>query len=394
MAIPPAPDYPDDDPVESLRMLRNYLREMWEYFAPLEVGAALFTAAIVGSILMYYVVNIEPILSWSAESVPMVFALVGIVVSVKKLNEKHHFSVISLLVIVGIAGTVLLHLARAHSEAAHAAELSELRTRMDTVRDQNGQLLKAFVGRPPLTSQQAEVERRRNIQESLRGEYILSHENVTAGLLAGTELPPAEWMNKRLHELGERWTVSSRPALATTQAPSPKIEDGKVFINLALGDDNAASARSYASDDPHMKCGPPFVCYAQDQPITGPILLDFTGKKQKRVFFSIANTGNVVIQHYMVTGALSRADGQPPHGISIYRAGEGHGSETANGVEWHQNEVQDLVPISKSKGFTDFTIDIVANEDCDLDFSLGLKIFGPNLPSQQLVVQFRIVRSS
>jgi hypothetical protein len=187
------------------------VRLLLDYFSPLTIGAGLFAFAVIGSAAIYYFANLESLVSWSAEFVPMAFVVVGIVLSVKKLREEHHFAAISLLVIVGVLGTIVLHLSRTHTEAVHAKEIGELRTRMDTVRDQNGQLLQAFLAKPVLSSQQAEMERRQNIQKVLRGEYILSHENVSPGLLAGTEFPPAEWMNKRLQDLGEKWKMADKP---------------------------------------------------------------------------------------------------------------------------------------------------------------------------------------
>ncbi len=217
MPFPSPPNFPDDDPVEALRMLRNYVRLLLDYFSPLNIGIGLLALAAVGSVLVYYFANVESVISWGAEFVPMAFAVVGIVFSVKKLREEHHFAVIALLIIVGVFGTVVLHLSRTHAETKHSTELGELRNRMDTVRDQNGQLLTAFLSKPPLSSQEAELERRRNIEKLLRGEYILSHDNISPGLLAGTEFPPTEWMNRRLQELGEKWNVLPTPEHAVSQ---------------------------------------------------------------------------------------------------------------------------------------------------------------------------------
>lgn len=55
----------------------------------------------------------------------------------------------------------------------------------------------------------AEVERRRQILNALRNEYILSHDNISAALMAGTEYPPTDWMNERLRQLGERWRFNA-----------------------------------------------------------------------------------------------------------------------------------------------------------------------------------------
>jgi hypothetical protein len=55
----------------------------------------------------------------------------------------------------------------------------------------------------------AEVQRRAALLEKLRQEYILSHDNVSAGILAGTEQLPSVWVNERLKDIGEKWTVRS-----------------------------------------------------------------------------------------------------------------------------------------------------------------------------------------
>jgi hypothetical protein len=52
-----------------------------------------------------------------------------------------------------------------------------------------------------------EIKRRARIVDALRAEYIASHDGLSAGLLAGTELPPSEWLNSRLGQLGETWKV-------------------------------------------------------------------------------------------------------------------------------------------------------------------------------------------
>ena len=56
-------------------------------------------------------------------------------------------------------------------------------------------------------SQKVEGDRRRSLLRTLSQEYILSHDHLTPGLLAGTEWPPLDWMNRRLRDLGEVWSV-------------------------------------------------------------------------------------------------------------------------------------------------------------------------------------------
>jgi len=58
---------------------------------------------------------------------------------------------------------------------------------------------------PAINPIAAEIERRRQILNALRDEYILSHDNISAAMIAGTEYPPTEWMNKRLSQLEEQW---------------------------------------------------------------------------------------------------------------------------------------------------------------------------------------------
>jgi hypothetical protein len=72
----------------------------------------------------------------------------------------------------------------------------------------------------PPNAQAAEVDRRQNIEKALRGEYILSHDNVSPDVLAGTEFPPADWMNRRLRELGENWTFTAPKTTTDTLHPT------------------------------------------------------------------------------------------------------------------------------------------------------------------------------
>jgi hypothetical protein len=54
---------------------------------------------------------------------------------------------------------------------------------------------------------QAGETARSNVLQRLTQEYILSHDGISSGLLAGTERPPSVWMNKRLQELGYSWRI-------------------------------------------------------------------------------------------------------------------------------------------------------------------------------------------
>ena len=51
------------------------------------------------------------------------------------------------------------------------------------------------------------ADERRILLSKLTSEYIASHDGISPGLFAGTELPPRDWLNKRLSELGMNWRV-------------------------------------------------------------------------------------------------------------------------------------------------------------------------------------------
>ena len=71
-----------------------------------------------------------------------------------------------------------------------------------------GQLQSLHEQGHPLTPEQAEIKRRADIMTLLRGQYILTHGNITSGILDGTESLPAQWLNQKLHDMGETWTVA------------------------------------------------------------------------------------------------------------------------------------------------------------------------------------------
>jgi len=59
----------------------------------------------------------------------------------------------------------------------------------------------------PFPAPESESARRNLLLSKLRQEYIFSHDGLSSALLAGTEPVPAEWMNKRLAQMGELWRV-------------------------------------------------------------------------------------------------------------------------------------------------------------------------------------------
>ena len=57
------------------------------------------------------------------------------------------------------------------------------------------------------SDKEKEVNRRKMLLSKLHQEYILSHDGISPAMMAGLELPPKEWINTRLKELGETWII-------------------------------------------------------------------------------------------------------------------------------------------------------------------------------------------
>ena len=228
MPVPSFPQMPEDDPIASLRLLRDYVRDFVAYFSPIKIALALVAFTVLVCALAYWALGFDSTLSWTSDFVPLLFAVVGIIVSVKKFRDEHQPGVIAIIVIVGILGTVVLHLSRIHDQTSHVKEISGLRERMDSWQKQNTELLTSLLKPAPPNAQEAEVDRRQNIEKALRGEYILSRDNVSPDVLAGTEFPPDDWMNRRLRELGENWTFTAPKTTTDTlrTTPSYLVFDG------------------------------------------------------------------------------------------------------------------------------------------------------------------------
>jgi hypothetical protein len=216
LSFPSFPELPDDDPLVALRSLRSYVRDL-VMVVPVQL---LFVSVIAALILLFalgcLLVGADGSLSWAVDLVPFTFAVISVFVSVKKLRDEHHNVVIAFVLFLGLAGTVVIHYAKVRADAQHQRQLDTLGNKVDSVDKRNSQLLDIVLKKPELT----EAERREGIRKALLNKYILTHDNVSAGLLSGIESPPAEWMNKQLAELGEKWKVSEAPKTS----PSPSIQ--------------------------------------------------------------------------------------------------------------------------------------------------------------------------
>lgn len=99
------------------------------------------------------------------------------------------------------------------------------------------------------TPEQVEAKRREDIIAMLRGQYILQHENIAPGIVEGTTPLPAEWVNNRLHELHESWTVANNP---TTEAKAAPVNSYISWPN------NPSFPRTKIGGDVHFQIGDAF----------------------------------------------------------------------------------------------------------------------------------------
>lgn len=160
-------------------------------------------------------------LSLLSDFVPMAIATVGIIMSYRTPKKEHHFLSTIILIIAGLCGTGIMSLTRIRNEAVHKSEMGGLNQKLQSVGIQNTQILNGIVAGKSTTSppapQVTEAERRRSILALLRNEYILSHDNLSPALVAGTEQPPADWVNLRLKQLREKWSTAEQ------EKPKPDV---------------------------------------------------------------------------------------------------------------------------------------------------------------------------
>jgi hypothetical protein len=389
--FPLFPNLPDDDPLTALRNLRVYIRTVVSsVFFPLLLAATM-VALLLGFALGCSFFGFDTSLSWAVDLVPFTFGVISVLVSIKKLRDEHHNVVIAFVLFLGLAGTVVIHYAKARADTQHHTEMEKLDRKLDSVGGQNSQLLNALL-KPTLTSGEAEIERKRNIQKALRSEYILSHDNVSPGLLAGTEFPPADWTNKRLRELGEKWTVATPPVRSPSPATVPTLPEGKILAWVAYGDDGATNIVSRVSDPPDpvkMKCAEPFTCLSEEQLKTIPINLDFSGKTKRRLFLMVANVGSGTIPAPIVTVALDYQTLADINGITISSPSP-VASSTNIALEW--NRGADLLPYSRVAATYIFALDLEVREMSASDVRIGFRVAAANLIMHSIPLVAHIVR--
>lgn len=223
--FPILPQLPDDDPLESIKILHRYLRSLGDYCLSRWATAAITAIVAVPTVLFgvaWSLIGLDTSLSWASDFVPLAFAFAGIAFSIRKLRHEYQSLVIAMIAIVGVMGTIVLHVERTRA-ASRLFAAASLNTDI---------LNKLSNPQKALTAQEAAVQRLQNIRDALRAEYILSHTNISSQLLAGMEDPPVAWMNERLQQMGETLRFAeptAKPSQRTTvqsavpNAPLPEV---------------------------------------------------------------------------------------------------------------------------------------------------------------------------
>jgi hypothetical protein len=168
-----------------------------------------------------------------ADATPILLAVVGVVMSYEQPKKDSHLATTVILFAAGLAGSIVLTLNRLHSETTHRIEVKTLGVKIDAVGTQNTKLSN-FLIEARTTGKMSELDRRKGIESTLRSEYILSHNPVDPQILAGNAQLPQEWENRRLADLGEKWTVSAAPKIVPSEAgtQAPELEKPRLLFTL------------------------------------------------------------------------------------------------------------------------------------------------------------------
>jgi hypothetical protein len=157
----------------------------------------------------------------------------------KKIEETTslRWVVVAVFVTFGIATIILNAVSREDQE--HERHVQE--TKMDRVR----QSVDSIQTRLTTTKGQTnEAERRKQLLEALRDEYVISTPDAPATMLTGNSYPPTEWMRKRLHEIGETWAY-----LPDKAAPKARTF-GPIPISTPAPTEKAHVEFSFFTEDP------------------------------------------------------------------------------------------------------------------------------------------------
>ncbi len=88
--------------------------------------------------------------------------------------------------------------------------------------------------RPKVTSM-TESERREHLTSALRDEYIITQNPIDPEIVSGAKMPPEAWVNRRLQQMGEKWTVKEQldhAASQVVQQIAPEEKKARVVFSF------------------------------------------------------------------------------------------------------------------------------------------------------------------
>jgi hypothetical protein len=157
---------------------------------------------------------------------------------IEKLQKSNvlRWSTFLVFAIFGISAVIVNSVNREEQERQQRIQRNDIKNLSGPVHD-TLHLLANSKGQPN------ELERRKQIMDTLRSEYVIGHPEASAALIMGTSNPPDEWMRKRLSELGETWPyVSPHPAQSPKQIgpmPLPTPPTEKASVAFTFWSDNS-----------------------------------------------------------------------------------------------------------------------------------------------------------
>jgi hypothetical protein len=171
-----------------------------------------------------------------------------------------------------------------------------------------------------------EAERREHLAASLRDEYILSHDPIDPAILAGKAMPPEAWMNSRLNQMGETWTV----AKDTPQASAPRsyiVLDGNPKFtgpNAAGTEGSDFVAGSPIAFNVHFKNTGPNALETGEEAMASYLKDDYKPETQEAVVAQFTNE---------VRKEKKNLKGHMPDATHVHTMGSGT-SEFLTAVSW------------------------------------------------------------
>jgi hypothetical protein len=184
------------------------------------------------------------------DAVPLLLAVAGLGYCMPDLTkhiEKHKPIRVGLMCLFIMFGILAIGVNAVNREGQEHDKEGQDR-KMDVVNTSVGRVLDFLVSTRGTTN---EAERRVQIQHTLRDEYIMSHDLVDPEILSGARMPPEDWMNARLSQIGEHWKFSPSPSVAAA-TPIPQIipESKQAEIGVSFYKDDMVESPQLVSDAP------------------------------------------------------------------------------------------------------------------------------------------------